>query len=56
MNERISISVEVLGKAINILSSLPYKQVSGVIEEIHKDAQAIAPVDYDDSTHEGSGE
>ena len=54
MNERVSISVSVLNQVITILSSLPYKQVSGVIEEIHKDAQATPLAD--DSTHEDSGE
>jgi hypothetical protein len=46
--DRIVMSVEILNKVAAVLTSLPYKQVAGLIAEIEADIQQVAE-DEDDT-------
>ena len=45
--ERLSVSTEVLNKALNTLAQMPYSQVAGVIQSLQQDVRPLedaAPV------------
>ena len=39
--DRVTISVEVINKAMAILGKLPYDQVANIVEEIRRDVKPI---------------
>ena len=46
--ERITLSVEVMNKIMNVMGQLPYQQVAQLVQEIQQDAKKIeAPTDGD---------
>jgi len=41
MQERVSVSVEVMNKVMAVLGNLPYQQVAGLVQEVQQDVKPI---------------
>jgi hypothetical protein len=51
-NERVTVSTEIMNKALGVLSQRPYMEVAGIISELQADVRPIAQgvVEEDDDS------